>query len=157
MIQNRQRGAVLVVSLVMLVVLTLFVLSSTRISTGNLKIVGNLQAKQNAEAVAQSGIEQVISSLGSFWPTSTNAVTVNGVSCVVGTPCQSGTTGMTLTLGSRTCLRATTAQGYTAVGGSSPEDTFWNVPVTVTDTITNTSRTVTQGVRIRLPPLNCPT
>ncbi len=143
MIRTRQRGAVLIVSLVMLVVLTMFVLSSTRIATGNLKIVGNFQAKQNAEAVAQATIEQVLSAIAPFYsPTSTF------------TPANIPS-GMTATVGNRTCIRATPASGYSAVSGVSPEDTFWNVPVTVTDTITNTTRTINQGVRIRLPAGNC--
>jgi Tfp pilus assembly protein PilX len=145
MMRGKQCGAVLVVSLVMLVVLTLFVLSSTRIATGNLRIVGNFQSKQNVEAVAQSVIEQVLSAITPFY-TPTGTVTLSA-----------GTipTGMTVTVGNRTCVRATPAPGYSAVSGVSPEDTFWHVPVTVNDTITNTSRTISQGVRIRLPAGNC--
>ena len=143
MTRSKQDGAVLIVSLVMLVVLTLFVLSSTRIATGNLRIVGNFQARQNAEAVAQSMIEQVLSAVTPFY-SPTTALTLTGIP-----------TGMTVTVGNRSCIRAAPAAGYTAVGGFSPEDTYWDVPVTVNDTITGTSITVTQGVRIRLPANNC--
>ena len=142
MMPSRQRGAVLIVSLVMLVVLTLFVLSSTRIATGNLKIVGNFQARQNVEAIAQDTIEQVISSVTPFY-SPTSAVTV--------TP----HTGMTITVGNRICVGANPARGYSAVSGVAPEDTYWNLPVTVNDSITGASTTVTQGVRIRLPAGNC--
>jgi Tfp pilus assembly protein PilX len=143
MMPSQQRGAVLIVSLVMLVVLTLFVLSSTRIATGNLKIVGNIQAKQNVEAVAQTVIEQVLSAITPFY-SPTSAVTITGVP-----------SGMTATVANRTCIRATPATGYSAVSGVSPEDTFWNVSVTVNDPVLNTSRTINQGVRIRLPAGNC--
>jgi len=143
MTRSKQHGAVLIVSLVMLVVLTLFVLSSTRIATGNLRIVGNFQARQNAEAVAQSVIEQVLSAITPFY-SPTSSVSITGVP-----------TGMTATVGTRTCVRATPAAGYSAVSGISPEDTFWDVPVTINDTITGTSAAVTQGVRIRLPAGNC--
>ena len=52
---SQQRGAVLVISLVLLIVLTLFVISSTRIATGNLRIVGN-ELSWDAEADLESGL-----------------------------------------------------------------------------------------------------
>ena len=141
--RNRQQGLVLVLTLILLVVLTLFVLSSTRLATGNLRIVGNMQARKAVDAVGQQTIEQVLSSVAPFYsPTAAVAVTPPS--------------GMTITVGNRTCIRATTAPGYSAVAGVSPEDTFWNLPVSVTDSITSSSTVVTQGVRIRLPAGNCP-
>ena len=143
MMRSRQHGAVLIVSLVMLVVLTLFVLSSTRIATGNLRIVGNFQAKQNVEAQAQAVIEQVLSGIAPFY-TPTSSVAITGVP-----------TGMTATIGARSCVKSAPASGYSAVNPFSPQDTYWNVPVTITDSITGTTSTITQGVRIRLPAGNC--
>ena len=140
---ERQRGAVLVVSLVLLVVLSLFVISSTQIAGGNLRIVGNMQSKQNVELIAQQALEQVISSIAPFYaPTST--VTV------------AAPVGMAVTVGNRTCVRATPAKGYSAVSGVSPDDTFWDVPITVTDTVSGASTATAQGVRTRLPAGNCP-
>jgi Tfp pilus assembly protein PilX len=140
---NRQRGAVLIVSLILLVVLTLFVLSSTQLATGSLRIVGNLQAQQNAENVSQAALEQVLSDIAPFYaPTSAVAVTAP--------------TAMTVVVGNRTCVRARPASGYSAVSGFSPEDTFWDVPITVNDSITGAATATAQGVRIRLPAGNCP-
>ena len=145
MSRNRQQGIVLVVTLILLVVLTLFVLSSTRMTTGNLRIVGNMQGKKAVDALAQQTIEQVLSSIGPFYsPTS------------VVTASPAPPSGMTVTISNRTCIRATTAHGYSAVSGISPEDTFWNLSVTVADSITNSNTVITQGVRIRLPAGNCP-
>ena len=140
---ERQRGAVLVVSLVLLVVLTLFVISSTHIAGGNLRIVGNMQSKQNVELVSQQALEQVISSIDPFYAP-TSAVTV------------AAPVGMTVTVGNRTCVRATPARGYSAISGVSPEDTFWDVPIAVGESITGASTATAQGVRIRLPAGNCP-
>lgn len=138
-----QRGAVLVISLVLLVVLTLFVLSSTRISGGSLRIVNNVQSRQAADNASQAAMEQVLSQVEPFYsPTST--VTVSAPS------------GTNVVVGERTCVRATPAEGYSAVSGISPEDTFWNVPIDVTDTVTGSSTSTAQGVRIRLPAGNCP-
>jgi Tfp pilus assembly protein PilX len=140
---TRERGAVLIISLLLLIVLTLFVISSTRITTGNARIVGNLQSRQQAESVSQQALEQVLSDIAPFYsPAAPVAVTAPA--------------GMAVTVGNRTCVRATPAQGYSAVSGVSPEDTFWDVPITVSDAATGAATATAQGVRIRLPAGNCP-
>jgi len=58
---SRQRGAALFVGLIMLVMLTLMVLASVKMSTGNLKVVGNIQHRDEAIAAANVAIEQVLS------------------------------------------------------------------------------------------------
>lgn len=55
-----QRGATLVVGLIMLVLLTLVIVSAFTLSSGNLKAVGNLQFREEAIAAANVAIEQVI-------------------------------------------------------------------------------------------------
>ncbi|HUP93851.1 MAG TPA: PilX N-terminal domain-containing pilus assembly protein [Burkholderiales bacterium] len=59
---HRQRGATLFIGLVMLVVLTLFALSAFQTSSTNLKTVGNMQAREEAQNAAQQVIDTVISS-----------------------------------------------------------------------------------------------
>jgi Tfp pilus assembly protein PilX len=56
-----QRGATLVIALIMLVLLTLFALSALNTGTTNLKVVGNMQARTEALDAAQQTIENVIS------------------------------------------------------------------------------------------------
>jgi len=56
-----QQGATLFVGLIMLVVLSLFLVSSLNTSSTNLKVVGNMQTKAEAVAAAQETIETVIS------------------------------------------------------------------------------------------------
>ena len=58
---STQRGAALFISLIMLVVITLFVLSAINMSTVNLRITANSQARSEGVAAAQQAIEQVIS------------------------------------------------------------------------------------------------
>jgi Tfp pilus assembly protein PilX len=58
---RRQRGATLVVALIMLVLLTLFALSSVKTATTNLMVTGNMQVKSEALNAAQETIEAVIS------------------------------------------------------------------------------------------------
>lgn len=56
-----QRGTTLIVALIMLVLLTLFAVSSFNTANTNLKVVGNMQQKNEALNAAQAAIETVIS------------------------------------------------------------------------------------------------
>ncbi len=60
--QHAQRGVTLVVALIMLVALSLLAAWAVKSSTMNLNVVGNMQARQQALAVAQTAIERTISS-----------------------------------------------------------------------------------------------
>jgi Tfp pilus assembly protein PilV len=57
-----QRGATLVVGLIMLVLITVMVTSAFTLSSSNLKSVGNMQARDEAIAAANRAIEQIIAS-----------------------------------------------------------------------------------------------
>jgi hypothetical protein len=59
---NTQRGATLVVSLIMLVLISLLVTSAFTMSSTNLKSVGNMQNRNEAIAAGNKAIEQVLSS-----------------------------------------------------------------------------------------------
>ena len=56
-----QRGATLIVALIMLVLLTLFALSSFSTANTNLKVVGNMQQRSEALNATQAAIETVLS------------------------------------------------------------------------------------------------
>src|SRR5689334_6333624 len=56
-----QRGAVLLVSLILLVLITLFVLAAMNFTNIQTRIAGNLQVRSELKAAAQQAIEQVIS------------------------------------------------------------------------------------------------
>jgi Tfp pilus assembly protein PilX len=135
-----QRGATLLVVLVMLVVLTLFAISAINISNVNMRIVGNMQNRTTAEAMAQTAIEQVLNSGDYFY---------NRASAVTGLA--SG-----VTVAPRVCMGADAATGYSAAQPIVPEDTYWNVQVSVADTLTGASTVMHQGVRMRMLSGNCP-
>lgn len=65
-LKKDQQGATLLISLVMLVLLTLFAISALNMSTTNLSIVGNMQARMEAQAAGMQAIEQVMSSAANF-------------------------------------------------------------------------------------------
>lgn len=136
-----QRGATLMVSMIMLMVLTMFVLAASGMSTTDLRIVGNAQSRMAMERAAQQAIEQVLSNIASFDTPAAQTVTVNGISVAVAAP---------------TCQGVSTSRGYTAVGEVTIYDTNWQVTATATDPLTGAQSVLTQGVRIRLPNNFCP-
>ena len=71
--RHPQRGATLFITLIMLVVISLFLVNSLNTATTNLKVVGNMQARNEAIQVAQEAIETTVSST-QFITTPSNAV-----------------------------------------------------------------------------------
>ncbi len=60
-LHSRQRGMVLILSLIMLVVLTLLAISAIRLSTVNLRAVANAQVRSEAMSAAQRTIDLILS------------------------------------------------------------------------------------------------
>lgn len=152
----RQSGAVLMVSLIMLVLMTLFAISAITSSTVNLRITGNMQAQDEARAAAQQAIERVITTYANFYPTPTaQSVTVDLNN--------DGTTDYTVSVAAPSCRRASqqippksTQCANGARGGLFCWDTLWDVTATATDAASGASQKVTQGVSITLGPAFVP-
>ena len=138
---QRQRGAVLLVSLILLMIVTMFVISSANLSTSDLRIVGNSHSKMVISKNTQQAIEQMLSDVNNFTSPAAQTITVNGVPVAVSAP---------------VCLGTSPAAGYTAVNNITLYDTQWLVAATATDTLTGATATINQGVRIRLPTNYCP-
>lgn len=146
---QRQRGATLLISLIMLVVLTLFAVAGFNLSSVNLKIAGNFQIQKYIEAIAQQAIEQVISTPTAF------SLTPTGVCIPSGTlpPCAAGE----VTVSAPKCNYSAPAPGYSLKEGTLvPDDNDWEITATVTDTLSSAKATVTQGIRMRMLAGNCP-
>lgn len=147
-----QRGATLLVVLVMLVMITLFVVSMVRLSSTNLKVVGNMQSQRQLEASAQQTVEEKISTITFFndaagntgtWPAGTNTITAS-------------VNSYTVTIDRPTCVYSQVAEGYSATSTISPEDNNWEVKATATDPLTGASVELTQGLKMRMTAGNCP-
>jgi type II secretory pathway pseudopilin PulG len=138
-----QSGATLVIVLIMLVILTLFGISAVNLSNSNLRVVGNLQARKQTEAIALQTAEQVMGSMSYFNApdTLTTAVTADNYERKISR---------------RVCQYVTAASGYSAIQPIVPEDTLWDFYVTVTDTVSNARARVWQGAKIRMLAGNCP-
>ena len=81
---RRQRGATLLVSLIMLVVLTMFAVTGFNLSSVNLKIAGNFQQQRYIEAVVQQAIEQVLNTGAAFSVTpAPQTITIDGIAVAV--------------------------------------------------------------------------
>jgi Tfp pilus assembly protein PilX len=139
--RRKQTGATLVVALMMLVVLALLGVTAVNNSMVNLRIVGNMQAYQDAEAVSQEAIEQVISSITIFNNPQPSNITLAGVTVQVSEPA---------------CLDVRPAEGYSATFPLAPEDTHWEIGASYDDPVSGAQAQLVQGVTIVMPAGYCP-
>jgi Tfp pilus assembly protein PilX len=138
---GRQRGAVLVVSLLMLVVVTLLAVSSVNSGTVNLRIVDNMRAQQEAEAAAQQAIEVVLSDVINFEnKVAYTDLPFNHVKVSTSAP---------------QCLMARPSSGCSATWELCPEDTAWELVAEVAPNAAGAEANLHQGVSIRLVAGSC--
>jgi len=149
-----QRGATLIVGLIMLTLITLLVTSAFTLSTSGLKSVGNMQARDEAIAAGNKAIEQVVSS------PFTNAPTGEVINVDLN---NDGTTDYVVTFNTPTCVSASAITG-TSVAPSSISlgstfnpstsnlyETVWDLDANVTDPNgSGASVRMHQGVRVLL-------
>lgn len=144
-----QRGATLIVGLIMLVLLTLVVTSAFMLSSGNLKAVGNMQFRNEAIAAANKAVEQV---LGSPF---TNAPGAEDINVDID---NDGKIDYVVNVAKPECIRATVAAPGAssslaltmAMSVASHWNTVWDVVAVVNDTVSGASVQVRQGVRVLL-------
>ena len=157
-IAPRQRGAALIVTLLMLVVITLLAVALINSSTVNLRIVDNMRTIQEQESMVQRAIERVSSDPTFFGPTTSprliefngdaNSVRVEQAQCVSAFPPDgTGEEG------------EGSATGGTGVSGEvGTEITIWLVRACFTSDNNcdpEQHMTITQGVRTLLLVGNC--
>jgi Tfp pilus assembly protein PilX len=147
--RRAQRGATLIVGLIMLVLLTLVATAAFMLSTGNLKAVGNMQFRNEATAAANLAIEQVISSAFTNAPAAeTIPVNIDNDS----------DTDYTVEIAIPECIRASIAGDGSpsslalaaSMSSASVWNTVWHIDASVNDNVTGASVRVQQGVRVLL-------
>jgi Tfp pilus assembly protein PilX len=145
----RQRGATLIVGLILIVLITLIVVNAFMLSSSNLKSVGNMQVRDEAVAAANEAIELVVSS--NF----TNPPKAQEIQVDIN---KDGKTDYVVAVSQPTCVRV--AQS----GNASPSDvelgaamsvaptwnTDWEIEAKVTDAASGAAVTVREGVRVLL-------
>lgn len=75
---RRQRGATLIIGLIMLVLLTLMAISSFNLGKSNLQIVGNMQYRNETLRAAEQSVETAISTPSAVSVPSSANIDVNG-------------------------------------------------------------------------------
>lgn len=173
--KSSQRGATLVIGMIMLVLVTLFVLSAINMSTTNLRVMGNEQARNEAVQAAQQAVEQVASvDFTKNPPTPATPITVpvdvNGDStadyqatvtaaCLNSVPVKVTELNPDDVVNDGPCFLSTSSStsgfvgGGTTSGDSLCSATQWDVNATVTDATANTTGanlTLHQGVSKRI-------
>ena len=147
---HRERGAVLIIALIMIVLISLVVVSAFNLSTTNLKGVGNGQYRSEAITAANSAIESVVS--GTFL-TALNTTTSVNVDLN-----KDGTNDYVVSVAIPLCpvrvarVSLDSPSGYETTGGvASSAGTYitdWELVATVSDTATGASAVVREGVRL---------
>ena len=173
--RSTQHGATLVVAMIFLILMSLFAISAFKSSTGNLRIIGNMQARQEAIAVAQQAIEQTLSSF--LFTTSPDTVAATPLLVDID---GNGSNDYTASLNPQpncyrtkvikttelnpslpadlACLKSSVVQqggldiidAAADAGNSLCANSEWNVGAAVTDQRTGTKVAVHQGVAVRV-------
>lgn len=141
-----QRGATLVVGLIMLTLITIMVTTAFTLSSSNLKAVGNMQFRNEATAAANKAIEQIVSS--NF----TSAIADEVVNVDLN---NDGTIDYLVKVLKPECRRATKAGDGVDSSNALPMtmskasdwNTVWNIKASVVDAKTGAVVTVNSGIR----------
>ena len=171
--QHAQQGVALIVALIMLTALGLLAGWAVKSGTANLRIVNNMQARQEAFSVAQAAIESTISSANfSQQPAAVAANPIpvdldgDGVADMTArlTPaptCYRWRAIKTAELdpalaADRACLGSSSASSAGLDNGAAPTggdslcaDSEWNVRAEVVDATSNATVRINQGVAMR--------
>lgn len=142
-----QRGATLIVGLIMLLLFTLMVGSSFMMSGTNLKAVGNTQSRDDALAAANSALELVLSSPFTDAPAAQSIdVDLNN----------DATYDYRVEIAKPQCISASVADAMPASSvslpmmGSDTWNTVWDIKASVQDAVSGASLVVHSGVRVLL-------
>jgi Tfp pilus assembly protein PilX len=159
---SRQSGVTLVVTMVMLVLLTLFVLAGIRLANVNLRITGNFQWQKQTELMTDSVLEQLISSSVTFDDPNVQAGTAAEKDiCTDGTVATAGNCALTNPAIGKVrvprCTHNGPAKNYTIKDGElTPDDNNWVVSAYVTDPVSGAKTTIYRGVTVRMLAQHCP-
>lgn len=173
---HRQRGATLIVSLIMLLLISMLAISSFTLGKSNLQIVGNMQQRNQAFAAAQAAVATVISST-QFTLTPANAVpapcngmanttcagvngnATNDIVVTVTPVCDSIQPILVTQLNFNSpndqgCLVGA-SQDFGVAGASNNNsmcsNSVWEIQASATDQMSNANYVVDQGVALRVP------
>ena len=174
--KHREKGAVLLVSMIMLIVMTLLVVFAIRSGNTNLRIAGNMQSQAEAGAATQQVIEQVIEQIkvtedlsliaAQSIPVSMGNVTYTVAvlplnKCLMDIPVLNSALNPA-NANDLACFenpdedKAIKADGTLTTKPSACKTQQWDIEAGVTDATSGTKVTQVQGISIRVPSIvNC--
>lgn len=152
---SRQRGSVLIISLIMLMVLTLLAISAINMSTTGLRIVNSMQARGESMSAAQRCVEQVISSnfadtIGSIAGTCTVAVNSSSYDVVLAAPCLKQMTSVRNTELKLTDAEDLKCYDTTTNPFSACANTVWEFSGIVNQGFFGVNTSLKQGISLRM-------
>jgi Tfp pilus assembly protein PilX len=154
---RRQRGATLVMGIIFLTLLMLSVTVAFRMSSNNLKAVGNMQSQAEAEAAAEAAIEKLISTDTVFLAPAATTVPEDsyGVSVAIAPPACVRSVAVDVS-NSADANPNIYLEGVTLSSGY--VETHWDIAATASGAATGARVETHQGVKIILPsdPNPCP-
>ncbi|MDG1389364.1 MAG: hypothetical protein P8L70_10810 [Halioglobus sp.] len=150
-VSQRQRGVITIfISMIMLLLITLLIATAFRLSTTNLRAVGNVQTRSEAISAAENVIEQILvedAGLSAFQTARTENVDIN----------QDTVDDYLVTVPAPLCVRATRANVTTASSVTLPGfsasgawNTVWEITAIATDVASGTSVSVVHAIRFLL-------
>lgn len=132
--RQRQRGVVLVVSLLMITVLALLATASINLGAGSMLIVQNQQSEEVAAAAADTLVEETLSDLDAL---------------ANGTPLGPETRdGVVVQRTAPVCMGAVTLPGFSLTNNLALQHNYYRFRVSADETDTNASSNVQVGTRV---------
>lgn len=142
-----QKGATLIVGLIMLLLFTLMISSAFMMSSTNLKAVGNMQSRSEALAAANMAINLVLSNEFTDSPAAAEEeIDLN----------DDGTVDYTVAIAEPECIAASEAPATAPSSVSLPSmssitwNTVWEIRASVSDPVSGAAAVVRSGVRVLL-------
>ena len=175
---QRQRGIVMVMGLIMLVLMTLLALTTLNLGKSSLQIVGNMQTRKQVIAAAQEAIEDAVSTTRLFLsPTAvylnpctranTKCIDIDGdgnadvtveltptPTCVKAQVIKNAWVNLNLNDTNDQACVLSTGQTFGIAGSSTANslcsDSVWQVRAEATDAVSQAKMDVTEGVAVRV-------
>ncbi|MFC5697937.1 PilX N-terminal domain-containing pilus assembly protein [Pseudomonas sp. GCM10022186] len=138
--RSLEAGSALLVSLVMLLLLTLLAISAVKMTSMNLRMVGNMQSEVQGEAAVQLAIDEAISSTTAFNTPAPSTPTINGYG---------------VKLSAAECLASESSPGWEEKYSPNQEaggryDNHWHIKGSIASgAVSGESATIDQGVRLK--------
>jgi Tfp pilus assembly protein PilX len=158
---SRQKGATLLVSLIMLVLITILAITAFRLGKGNLQIAGNMQSREQVLTDAQVILETTISNKtftnGSIISTTTGVNTTTVVvtpTWIASQTIPPSQLDISKTEDAGCVVQASQQLGIAGETSSNSicSNQLWDLDALATDTVTNASVEIHQGVNLRSSP-----